>query len=400
MRISLMSVRLPLVIALVLFVCATTSFAQSADQIISRHLKASGGANQLRRMESTTYSGVVTNPATGESGRFALRLKRPDRLVMEIELGGLASSAAYNGRSAWRRDSRDGLRTLIADEGARFKAEAIYRNDHFLNYKRDKARAVLVGRAPAGGRDAFVVELTTQQAVKRKVYFDAQSYLILREEQASASGPETISYDKYREVDGVMEPHSLELRSGDSVLRVTVNQVEHNRAIDEAAFDYPVEAGASLPDIPTLLRELLKNQERVERMLEDYTFTEEVTEREVDKKGALVEKDITISVFLRMCDFTRARRERYHGQEVIVFDFQPKPNAQARNLSEKFAQRMSGVMWVDEKAKQIGRIEAHLNEKMKSRASAITRSSRLTPGAKSKPRRKSYRLSDLFNREP
>src|SRR5947207_13598886 len=120
---------------LLLLACTVTASAQSADQIIARHLKAIGGANQLRRMENTTYTGTVTNPTTEQSGRFVLRLKRPDRLMTEMELGGFESNAAYNGRSAWRRDSRDGLRTMTAMDGARFKADAIYRNDHFLNYK-------------------------------------------------------------------------------------------------------------------------------------------------------------------------------------------------------------------------------------------------------------------------
>lgn len=424
---------------IVLLVGYTSVQAQSAEQIIKQHLKAVGGTNQLRRIESTIYTGTVTNPATEQTGRFLLRLKRPNRLMTEMELGGFESSAAYNGRSAWRRDSRDGLRTLTALDGARFKADALYRNDHFLNYKRDKLRVALVGRAPVNGRDTFVLELTTQQALKRKVYFDAQSYLILREEQGTGEGAEAINYGDYRKVDEVMEPHSIELHNGNTLLRVTFNQVEHNRQLDEALFGYPPVSGAPLPDIATLLREVGQNQQHNDALIENYSYTEVLTERTITNKGDVTEKDSTtkeishylgerierlvkkggqplspeedakqlkqfekriheieaekqkyeerkrkrdearargervkededtpeLAEFLRMCDFVNPRRERFRGREVIVFDFQPKPNVKPRSLGESLVQKLVGVMWVDAEAKEVARLEARFNDKLK-----------------------------------
>jgi hypothetical protein len=425
---------------LLLLAWAVTASAQTADQLIKRHLKAVGGANQLRRIENTICTGTVTNPVTEQTGRFVMRLKRPDRLMTEMEVGGFESSAAYNGRSAWRRDSRDGLRTLTALDGARFKADALYRNDHFLNYKRDKLRVALVGRAPVNEREALVLELTTPQALKRKVYFDAQSYLILREEQETAAGTEVISYGDYRKVDEVLEPHSIELRSGDSILRVTLNQVEHNRPLAEAIFGYPPVSGAPLPDVATLLRELGQHQQHNDALLENYSYTEVLTERTITNKGEVTERDSTtkeishylgeqierlvkrggqplspeedakqlkqfekriheieaekqkyeerkrkrdearargervkeeeedtpdLAEFLRVCDFVNPRRERFRGREVIVFDFQPKPNVKARNLGESLVQKLVGVMWVDAEAKEVARLEAHFNDKLK-----------------------------------
>ncbi|HZS08202.1 MAG TPA: hypothetical protein VFD58_25430 [Blastocatellia bacterium] len=415
-----------------LFACAATASAQSADQIINWHLKAVGGTSQLHRIETTIYTGTVTNPARGESGRFTLRLRRPDRMLIELALGRDESQAAYNGRSAWRSDGREGLHTLTGAAGVSFKAEAVYRNDRFLDYKRAQTRAVLTGQEQVGGRRAFVIELTTQQAARRRIWIDAQSYLLLREEQPAEAGTETISYGDYRRLDGVLEPFAFELRRGETVLRVTLDRVEHNRALDDALFDFPRTASDALPDVPELLRAVMGNQEQLEKLQESYTCIEEVTEREVNKKGEVVETDshtqevyfykgykierrikdngrplspdadakeikrvekaihavdererkaaerrskgaepeesgdlhLSLSVFLRMCDFTSARRERFRGREVIVFDFQPKPDVKARNLSESFAQRMSGVLWVDSEARQVTRAEVRLNEKL------------------------------------
>lgn len=39
---------------------------------------------------------------------------------------------------------------------------------------------------------------------------------------------------------------------------------------------------------------------------------------------------LTISDFLRASQFINPRRESFRGQEVIVFDFEPRPNFKAR----------------------------------------------------------------------
>jgi hypothetical protein len=42
-----------------------------------------------------------------------------------------------------------------------------------------------------------------------------------------------------------------------------------------------------LPDIPALLKEVGKNEDEIDRLLEKYTYTQTVTERELDQKGQM-----------------------------------------------------------------------------------------------------------------
>jgi hypothetical protein len=53
------------------------------------------------------------------------------------------------------------------------------------------------------------------------------------------------------------------------------------------------------------------------------------------------------------------RRERFRGQDVLVFDFEPNPEFQAHKLEEKVAQKLAGVVWIDEKAHDVARLEAY-----------------------------------------
>jgi hypothetical protein len=44
---------------------------------------------------------------------------------------------------------------------------------------------------------------------------------------------------------------------------------------------------------------------------------------------------------------------------VLVFDFEPNPEYKARNIVEKIVQKLAGVIWIDEKAHDVARLEAY-----------------------------------------
>jgi hypothetical protein len=72
-----------------------------------------------------------------------------------------------------------------------------------------------------------------------------------------------------------------------------------------------------------------------------------------------------ISDFLRAERFTNPRRELFRGQEVIVFDFGPNPDYKPKKLVESIVQKLVGVIWVDEQARDVARLEARFNDNVK-----------------------------------
>src|SRR5262249_19293524 len=81
------------------------------------------------------------------------------------------------------------------------------------------------------------------------------------------------------------------------------------------------------------------------------------------KEDAEDEKDI--SRILRAERFTNPRRERLHGQMVLAFDFGANPDYKPKSSEERLAQLMAGVLWVDEQASEVVRIEAHFVDHMR-----------------------------------
>jgi outer membrane lipoprotein-sorting protein len=72
-----------------------------------------------------------------------------------------------------------------------------------------------------------------------------------------------------------------------------------------------------------------------------------------------------VSDFLRAESFTNPRRERFRGQDVIVFDFGPNPDYKPRKLAESIVQKLVGVVWIDEEARDVARLEARFSENAK-----------------------------------
>jgi hypothetical protein len=103
-----------------------------------------------------------------------------------------------------------------------------------------------------------------------------------------------------------------------------------------------------------------KENEKTKRRIEQL-------QRHQAKKEAKEEKDEEgkdnsepgIEVFLRACQFVNPRHERFRGQDVLVFDFEPNPEFKPHRLEEKVVQKLAGVVWIDEKSLDVVRLQAH-----------------------------------------
>jgi len=103
-----------------------------------------------------------------------------------------------------------------------------------------------------------------------------------------------------------------------------------------------------------------QTQKRIEEVQKQGKKKEEKAEKAKEQGKDEKEKDEPgIEVFLRTSQFVNPRRERFRGQDVLVFDFEPNPEYKAKNLVERLVKELAGVVWVDEKANDVARLEAY-----------------------------------------
>lgn len=268
--------------------------AQSADKIIKQAVKAMSngkGERALRAVRAWQVKGKLTRGSDNASGNYQASAQAPNLYTSAFDVAGFEVAAGFNGKSSWQRDSREGLRTLTGTASRDFAVEAAYRNTRWLDYKKDKAKLTLAGQADVNGKAANAVLLTTAKGVKIKMYFDAASGLLVREEVPAGEAVRTYDYGDHRAVDDVLEPHTIIISEDKERLEIKLDEVKHNVTLDKAAFEFPKLSNEPLPDIDALLKEVKANEDRIDELLEKYAYTETVTSREIDQSGQLREKE-------------------------------------------------------------------------------------------------------------
>ncbi len=265
--------------------------AQSPGKILNRASKALGGEKTLLKIVSWQKKGSITRARDGVSGTFQMQAAQPNFYNESYDLNGFEKVVGYNGKSGWVRDSRDGLRTLTGKASNHFKAEAAFRNLRWLNYRKEKSKITFGGQTDVNGRSANIVNLTTIRGVLIKLYFDAENAFLLREEISAGDLIKVFEYSDYRPVRGVQEPFAIKTKIGEEIYEIKLDQIEHSRQIADSNFDFPKISGEPLPDIPALLRELQANEDKVEDILENYSYTQKNITRAVGKDGVLRETE-------------------------------------------------------------------------------------------------------------
>jgi hypothetical protein len=362
--------------------------------------------------------GTFAKAANEKAGTYILITKQSNRYYSELVDGDRISIQAYNGKSAWHQNAGE-LGTLVGPEGSQLEAAGQYYNSRLRNAKKNKLGLAFIGHAQVRGNDALQIEATTSADVKREIFFDPQTHLIVKEAAMIDGIDEQILYEDYRTQDGVKLPFKIELHRGNEVYDIAVTRAVVNGTVGERVFDFPKKSQVQLPDLKALFKEVEENQKAIDKIKENYTGTRaeeetgydragKVTKREAkeytflylggDEVSTLISKDGKplgeeeqkkeneksqkeireheqkdakdkgkgkkdedpgIEVFLRACQFVNPRRERFRGQDVLVFDFEANPEIKAHKLAEKVVQTLAGVVWIDEKSHDVARIEAY-----------------------------------------
>src|SRR5213078_3732043 len=101
------------------------------------------------------------------------------------------------------------------------------------------------------------------------------------------------SFDDYRPEGNIREPHRVRVtRAGGPDFTLELRQVVHNTSVSDAIFD-PPRSDASL-DVATLLHAVGRNQDEVEKRVNEYSFIQKQTEREFNDRGEIKKETVKV----------------------------------------------------------------------------------------------------------
>jgi hypothetical protein len=250
---------------------AATS-AQDPQKLVEQYIKAAGGSKALSKARTIAIEGTFYT-SDGKAGTYTLNTRLPNRYYSEVVAGDTSWIEAYNGKSAWRRTGDGDFATLVGAEGSQLEAAGQYYNSHLVDARKNKIGIGFASFSQVRGRNALEIEVTTMSGVKRHVFFDSQTHLIVEEAATIGGIDEKSFYDDYRPVNGLKIPYKIELHRGAETYDITVTRAEVNGSVGERVFDFPKKSQVQLPDLKALFKEIDDNQKAIDKIKENYAGT-------------------------------------------------------------------------------------------------------------------------------
>jgi outer membrane lipoprotein-sorting protein len=228
---------------------ASSGAQATADEIIEKHLAAVGGRDALGKLTSQKATGTMTiaTPNGDLTGPVEMLSKAPNRARVYIQLDltpvGMSDKMVieqkFNGTAGWMMNSMQGDQEITGNQLDNMKNNTF--PTPLLTYKTSGAKVELLPKEDLKGKQALVVLFTPKSGSPVRMYFDPETYLLLRT-KATINTPETGDLEQirdmsdYRTVAGIKSPFLMVNTNSQQVLTIKLEKVEYNVPIDDAVF--------------------------------------------------------------------------------------------------------------------------------------------------------------------
>ncbi len=229
---------------LIVFLLPVIAFSQTLEEILRKHFAA------INQSKLSTVQTIVTKGKAGQTGlyfQFTQMQKRPLKTYLEMELPGMLAIQVFDGSRGWAVEpwtESKLARELDEAEIRSLKKQAGIDGDLF-NWKNNGLKLELVGKEEFDGTPVYSVRLEKPDGSVFFYLLDEKSYFILArisiEETDEGWTTNTTVYGDYRNVGGVMLPHSVEILSDHELLvEYIYERIELNKSIPDSKFEKPV----------------------------------------------------------------------------------------------------------------------------------------------------------------
>ena len=222
----------------------TITNAQTADEIIAKHIDAIGGKDKLSQINSVYMESTTSVMGTDAATKTYIVNGKAYR--NESDFNGQTLVQVVTDSSGWEINPFTGATsaTAMADDVYQSRAGEIYAVDPLVDYAANGGKVELAGQEQTGDVNAYKLKYTNKYNKETVFYIDpATWYIIKTVSTANVMGQEatvTSTLSNYQKTDfGTAMPYALNVDMGQFALAVTVQKVEMNKTIDPTIFDMP-----------------------------------------------------------------------------------------------------------------------------------------------------------------
>ncbi len=253
-QILTMKTKLLFILSLIFF-SYTVSNAQTVDDIIVSHLKATGGVEKWASINSMKMTGNI-DIAPGMKAPFIMYFKDKNKFRFELEVQGLTMIQALDVDSGWSIIPFSGKtdpERMSPEEIKSSKQQADFTGDLY-NYKQKENLVEYLGTEDMEGTETLKLKVTRKNNDITYMYLDAESYLTLKETSKVMMQDKEIESvtlpSNYKDVEGLKFAFSMELRGSDEASggqTMNIETLELNPKVSDELFKMPAVTPAVQP---------------------------------------------------------------------------------------------------------------------------------------------------------
>jgi len=191
------------------------SFGQTADEIISKYINATGGLEKIKVVK--TEKTVLTIETGGMTINQTIYRKRPNMFREETLLQGKTSLQVFNGTEGWVVNpftGRETVESMPEDDIKEMKIQADL-DGELIDYAKKGFKVSYEGEEDVDGAMAYKLKLITDKNDVTNFFIDKETNYIVKQsfKQKNEDGSEVesvILFSNFKTVEGLTKPYELE----------------------------------------------------------------------------------------------------------------------------------------------------------------------------------------------
>jgi zinc protease len=211
------------------------------EDVIARFVQVIGGKQAFDKIQSQHIKGKFDMGGQGITGDLEVFAKRPDKLVIKINLPGIGDLwQGFDGTVGWSLNPATGPMVLEGKMLDQVREQA--RFDGVLHEASDFKSMETLGREPFEGKTCYKLKLVRKSGQEVTEYYDVQSGLLVgssevQETPLGAIAATGLTSD-YKKFGDVLFATKLTQKMGPLAQVMTFTSMDFNK-VDDSAFDLP-----------------------------------------------------------------------------------------------------------------------------------------------------------------